>query len=327
MAAPKGAAIIFDVSQKNPVIISDEIIGQKIDKEKLKNEISIAFKNSEKIEVEIPFILQTPEKTKQDLSKMISKRGGFFTNYEKSTSDRKYNINRALGNFNGMMIDVGQEVSFNKVTGNRDKENGYKMANIIFGGEYVQGIGGGVCQASTTLYNAMLCSGIDILEVHKHTLPSSYVWLGFDAMVNEGSSDLRFVNNTNYPIYIKTYHDDKNVYVDVYGEPLGNTKIVRRSETVEVIPHPGDKIVVDTEGKYYDKVTYKGEYMRLRYPKEGYRAKAYLDIYKDDVLVESRLLREETYSPQYGVIIEGTEEVTEGITLPPNSVKFIGPAK
>ena len=72
-------------------------------------------------------------------------------------------------------------------------------------------------------------------------------------------------------------------------------------------------------------MTYKGEYYRLKYPREGYRARAYLDRYIDGELKESKLLRDETYEPQEGIIIEGIEEITEGITLPLNTVKFIPP--
>ena len=145
-------------------------------------------------------------------------------------------------------------------------------------------------------------------------------------MVSEGFSDLRFKNNTNYPLYIKTQYDDNRVGVEIYGEKLEDgTTFKTRTEFVEVILHPGDRIIPDTDGKYSSKVTYKGEYLRLKYPHEGYKVKAYLDKYINGAWVDSKLLREVTYVAQEGIIIEGTEEVTEGITLPPNTVKFISP--
>ena len=145
-------------------------------------------------------------------------------------------------------------------------------------------------------------------------------------MVSEGYSDLKFKNNTDANIYIKTYSDNENVYVDIYGKPFPENETVRRRvEFLGAIPHPGDIIVPDTDGQYSNKVTYKGEYLRLKYPREGYRAKGYIDRFKDGVLVESTLIRDETYQPQEGIIIEGIEEVTEGITLPPNTVTFIPP--
>lgn len=322
----QNSEVIFDATKKNPLSFTEEKIGEVLDKELLKQQIDTLLQTNLKIEIEVPVITEQPNITKEYNEKTYGKRGEFSTSYASSNQDRKFNIKHALESFNGKMIMPNEEVSFNQTTGSRTKENGYKKANIILNGVYIEGTGGGVCQASTTLYNALLNADLEILEVHKHTLPSSYIWLAFDAMVSEGYSDLRFKNNTEHNIYIKTYTDDKNAYVEVYGEKFAeNERVERRVEFLGAIPHPGDRIVQDTKGEYSDKVTYKGEYYRLKYPREGYRAKAYLDRYVDGELKESKLLRDETYEPQEGIIIEGVEEVTEGITLPPNTVKFIQP--
>lgn len=318
--------VVFDVTKDYPFLFTDEKVGEIVDKQSLMQTIDQKLKENLKIDLQIPMLADNPTILKQDLEKTIAKRGGFSTNYEKSSKDRKHNVSHALDAFNGMIVAPDQEISFNNTTGSRTEENGYKKANIILNGVYVEGTGGGVCQASTTLYNALLNADLEILEANKHTLPSSYVWLAFDAMVSEGYSDLRFKNNTSNPIYIKTYADDKNVYVDIYGQPFAeNERVQRRVEFLGAIPHPGDRIVPDTNGEYANKVTYKGEYLRLKYPREGYHAKGYIDRYVGDTLVESKLIRDETYQPQEGIIIEGVEEVTEGITLPPNTVKFIPP--
>ena len=320
------ATLNFDVTATNPLIFTEEQEGEIVEQEQLKNIINDKLLHSKVIDVDIPMIEVKPQILKIDLEKTITKRGSFSTNYAKSSEDRKHNVKHALESFNGMMIEPNQEISFNATTGSRTAENGYKKANIILNGVYVEGTGGGVCQASTTLYNALLNADLEILEVNKHTLPASYVWLAFDAMVSEGYSDLKFKNNTDANIYIKTYADDENVYVDIYGKPFPeNETVQRRVEFLGAIPHPGDRIVPDTDGQYSNKVTYKGEYLRLKYPREGYKAKGYIDRYKDGVLVESTLIRDETYQAQEGIIIEGVEEVTEGITLPPNTVQFIPP--
>ncbi len=320
----KDAEVVFDSKSVTPLSFKSGTIGRQVDKQQLKLLIDTKLFESNNIEIEVPIQNILPNVTKIDLEKSVKKRSEFSTNYEKSSQDRKFNVRHALEAFNGLKIEPNQEISFNNTTGPRNAENGYKKANIILNGVYVEGYGGGVCQASTTLYNALLCADIEILEVNKHTLPSSYIWLGFDAMVSEGVSDLRFVNNTSQPLYIKTSCDDKNAKVEIFGEALrDNEKLVRRVEFIEAIPHPGDRIIPDTEGKYSNKVTYKGEYLRLKYPKEGYRAKAFMDRYIDGVLVESKQIRDVTYEAQEGIIIEGVEDVTEGITLPPNDVKFI----
>ena len=302
--------------------------GYIVDREALSNKIdeAIATKNFEAIEIPLTEII--PDVDTENLLKQIGKRSEFSTSYSTSSIKRKNNIKKALSNFNGMTILPGEEVSFNKTTGPRTKENGYENANIIIDGSYVPGTGGGVCQASTTLYNALLLADIEVITAHHHSLPASYVPLSFDAMVSEGYADLVFKNNTDAPIFIKTICDENNVTVEIYGKNFEEgTEIKTRSELVKIIPHSGDKIIADTEGKYSNQVLYKGEYYRLKYPKQGYESKGYLEYYKDGELVEEKQIRHDHYQPQMGIIIEGTEKLEDGMTLPDNSVKFIPPQK
>lgn len=298
-----------------------------VNREELECLIDEAFTRSNKIFVEIPIIETRPSQTVDELRAKTKLRSEFSTSYSNSTADRKSNIKTALGSFNGKVIMPDEEVSFNETTGARTKQNGYKPANIILNGIYVEGSGGGVCQASTTLYNALLLSNIEILEVNKHSMPASYVPLGFDAMVSEGISDLKFKNNTGEPIYIKTWGDKSCAYVQIFGPPFENGEYYKtRSEFVRTLPHPGDRIVKDTDGEYSNKVTFKGEYLRLKYPHEGYEANAYLQHYNaNGELIDERLIRHEIYLAQEGIIIEGTEDVYDGVSIPPNDVKFIPP--
>ena len=321
----KEPEVKFDPSSKQ---LFTYIEGQSqivVNRQELENLIDNAFLSSKKITVYVPYDELKPSKNIDELKNSTKLRSSFSTSYASSTQNRKSNVKTALGAFNGQIIEPEQEVSFNEITGARTKENGYKPANVILNGVYVQGSGGGVCQASTTLYNALILSNIEILEVNKHSLPASYVPLAFDAMVSEGVSDLKFKNNTGAPLYIKTWGDDKKVYVEIYGLPFENGEYYKtRSEFIKTIPHPGDRIVADTTGEYANKVTFKGEYLRLKYPQEGYEAKAYLQHYSSDgTLLDEKLIRHEIYQPQEGVIIEGTEEVYDGVTLPDNNVKFI----
>lgn len=319
--------VVFKPDEKN---MFEFVEGQSeiaVNTEALKDLINSELQESKNISVQIPVTEKKPEKLANELKDATSLRAKFTTSYKSSTSSRKSNVLTALKCFNGMVVMPEEEISFNATTGARTKENGYKPANIILNGMYVEGSGGGVCQASTTLYNALLLGGIQIVEVNKHSMPASYVPLGLDAMVSDGASDLRFVNNTNSPIYIKTGGDDSNVYVNIYGIAHENGEYYKtKSEFVKTLPHPGDRIVVDEKGEHASKVTFKGEYLRLKYPKEGYEAKAYLQRFSaSGELIEEVLIRHEFYLPQEGIIIEGTEDVYEGITLPKNDVKFIPP--
>jgi len=298
-----------------------------VDRQKLEEKIDDAFKNSKNIEIEIPTITTAPSTTIDDLKAKTKLRSEFKTSYANSNSDRKSNIKTALKAFNGLVVYPEEEISFNQTTGARTKQNGYKMANIILNGVYVEGSGGGVCQASTTMYNAVLLANLEVLEVNKHSMPAAYVPLGLDAMVSEGVSDLKFKNTTNEPIYIKAWGDNACAYVQIYGLAFENGEYYKtRSEFVKSLPHPGDRILQDTDGKYSNKVTFKGEYLRLKYPHEGFEANVYLEHYtKSGGLIDEMLIRHEIYQAQEGIIIEGTEDLYDGINLPKNDVKFIPP--
>lgn len=302
------------------------VCGVKVNKELLYDQIDEAFKKGNKISVKIPvdqidFASETP-----DLLANTKLRAKFSTGYANSARGRKNNVNRALADFNGMVVAPNEEVSFNDITGDKTPEKGYMKANIILNGIYVEEYGGGACQASTTLYNAMLLAGMEILEVHPHTLPVSYVPLAFDAMISEGYADFRFKNPTDHPIFIKTYGEEDAAFVEVYGEPFEEGfEIRRRAEFIETLPHDGDMIIKDEKGEYADKVTYAGEYYRIKRPQEGYHSKAYLQYYQDGELISEKLIRDEIYQPQRGIIIEGTETLGEGMVIPENEIKIIPP--
>lgn len=298
----------------------------KVDRTKLMTEIENQLSTNKTADIEIPTTEIVTEINKDEILANLGLRSKFSTNYSKSNNNRKSNVKRALSSFNGMVVAPGQQISFNETTGPRTEENGFKKANVILNGAYVEGVGGGVCQASTTLYNALLLSGIDVLEAQHHSLPASYVPLSLDAMVSEGVSDMVFVNNMSSPIYIKTYGTDTEIVVEIYGDKLAEGEEIKtRAELIKILPHGGDKIIPDTNEEYTNYIVYKGEYYRVKYPQEGYESKAYVQYYKNGELVSEKEIRHDYYYPQEGIIMEGTEEVSDGITLPENKVKFIPP--
>lgn len=320
--------IIFNPESDVMFKLNEGNKGYVVDRDSLYKQISQAVSSGENTVIEIPVQEITPQNSLEDFVSQISLRAKFSTDYSKSTSDRKSNICLALSKFNGMIVEPGQEISFNQTTGARTIENGYKNAKIIVGGKYVSGIGGGVCQASTTLYNALIRADLEILQVNHHTLPASYVPLSFDAMVSEGYADLKFKNNFDTPIFIKTYCTDTNATVEIYGAPFEDgMQIQTRAELVKIIAHGGDDIITDTKGEYEDKVLYRGEYYRLKYPQEGYETKGYVQYVKNGEIIEEKQIRHDHYPSQNGIIVEGDSILEEGMTLPDNSVKYIAPQK
>lgn len=312
---PVNSTIEFYPTKANMWSITEEKSGLQVDKIKLYNMINDAFMSSNQIDLEVPLIEVLPEVTHEYNEGLTTLVSSFSTNVADSTGGRKTNVKLALSKFNGMRVDVGESVSFNSVTSPHSLENGYKTATIILNGRFVDGVGGGVCQASTTLYNALLTAGVQIDEVSKHTLPVKYVPLALDAMVSE-MSDLKFTNNTEYPIFIKTYSDSESVHVEIYSHPNDDGYTYKtRSVTLQDLPADGDIVRPDTKGEYTDKVLFKGEYYRLTYPRGGYEAEAYLATYKDGVLIKEDKIRHETYRPQKGIIVEGT-------AIPPDNIKI-----
>ena len=308
---PVDSQIIFNANNQKCFEITKDKNGLRVNKEQLYHDINEQFVKSNKIEVDIVTIEELPQVTEQDNINKTQLISTYTTYVSDSTGNRKSNVKKALQYFNGFVVEPNMEVSFNKVTGPHTESNGYKVATVIYNGQFVDGVGGGICQASTTLYNALLLADVEILEVHKHTLPVKYVPLAMDAMVSEYVADLKFVNTLDTPLYITTNCNSESVTVNIYGAQI-DYEVKTRSETVAKLKNLGDKVVQDTKKEYTDKVLFKGEKFRLTYPRDGYEAKAYVSYYKDGKLVEEKEIRHEYYSPQQGIIVEGVEEVPAG---------------
>jgi len=319
--APINSTITFTPKNKSLFHITEHSNGIRVDKTALYQDINEQFIASNNVQVDLKFTEEIASVTKDYNEKLTQKIASFSTNVADSTGGRKHNVKLALEKFDGYILEPNKQVSFNEITGPHTLENGYKSATIIYNGEFTDGVGGGVCQASTTLYNALLTSGVEINEVHKHSLPVYYVPFALDAMVNAPTSDLKFTNTTEYPMYIHTYSDSKSVSVEIYScKPEYEYKT--RSETIDTIKAGGDKIITDTEGKYSNKVLFKGEYFRLSYSKDGYEAKAYLQKYLNGNLIEEKEIRHEIYQAQKGVVVEGSTPAPDGITPIDTGVKI-----
>lgn len=228
-------------------------------------------------------------------------RASFYTTYSSSTDERKNNIKVASRYLDNTFVDVGAEFSFNNTVGERTVSRGFQKAKIIVDGEFVDGVGGGVCQVSTTLYNAVILSGLLVTEFHSHSLPVSYVAPSFDAMVNSGWADLRFINNTHNPIIIRAVANDSKIVISIYGEKL-DKKYQRQSVVTQIIEPPESKILYDDAGEYPN--LYEDEFLTLRYAKSGLKSEAYL-IVDDGKSIVKQKLRSDKYNAMRGVIIYG----------------------
>lgn len=228
-------------------------------------------------------------------------RASFKTYFGSSGEERKNNIRLALSCFDGLVLDSGQTLSFNQTTGERSQDRGYKEAKIIKQGSFINATGGGVCQVSTTIYNSALLADLEILEVHPHSLPVSYVEPCFDAMVNSGSSDLKIKNNTGHPIVFATSDAGNCCLVNIYG-CKNNTKIVRKSKKIEQLLQINTEYTKNYKEYGLDKPIEQGEVV-ISPGKEGYRAAGYLEYIQDGVVVKTKKIRENTYNPTKRVVL------------------------
>lgn len=245
-------------------------------------------------------------------------RSEFSTDYSKSSAERKSNIALAAKSLNNAFLDVGGEFSFNATIGARTEKRGYKNAKIIVKGEFVEGVGGGVCQVSTTLYNAALLAGLKITEAHAHSLPVSYVKPSFDAMVNSGSADLKFVNKTHNPVIIKTYADGKTLNVKIYGEPMAEN--YQRKSVVKGEIEPEYTIITDKDGEYPD--LYLGERKIVKYGIKGVISEGFLIKTVNGKVVSNTRIRRDKYLAVGGVIVEGTAiRPQEPADIPPTETE------
>lgn len=202
--------------------------GREIDKNELKDKLINAINNNDYNDI---FIQKNEvlQKVTIDKSKNLTSLIGSFSTKLTNNYNRNKNISLALSAINGIIINPSEIFSFNEIVGARSSNKGYLPAAALSNGELITSYGGGVCQASTTVYGAAIRSNMEILERWCHSLKSSYVPVGLDSTVSYDSADLKFKNILEYPIYIKTYCLGNTIGCEIYGfQPdwYDNVKVV-----------------------------------------------------------------------------------------------------
>lgn len=221
----------------------------------------------------------------------------FATYYGDSSENRKHNIALAASAIDGVLLPPEEEFSFNDTVGARTEERGYKAAFVINDGAFVEGVGGGVCQVSGTLYNCALLADLAVTCVHPHSLPVSYVAPSFDAMVSSWS-DLRFVNTLSAPVTLKMTADGQYLRAEIYGVK-GEFSVRRRSETLGEIPFETERLTDTSLAPGEERVEAVG--------KNGLRSEGWLEYFRDGALVRTLRIRRDTYLPQKRIVCEGVK--------------------
>ena len=295
------ATRVQDDSKWPPFSYTDDIPGQTLDITGLNERICTMVDTLVSVVVVLSPTPVQATITRAQLEAQIVKLSSYETTVGKSgeyAEARAENVRLGTEKFNHLVIRAGESVSFNKVAGKRTVANGYQQALEIAYGNYVLGTGGGICQVSSTLYNAVVNAGLTVNKRTPHAIPSSYVEKGLDATVSDDRYDFVFSNNTNSDIYIETeFVKVKGYYhsrFTIYGRPDPNGytyKLV--SQVVETIPLPEPTYEKDTTGEH---VFYDDETAVKSSGREGYIVDVYL------VTMDSKGLeisREKKYTDTY----------------------------
>lgn len=278
-----------------PFKVVSEVDGVMVDKDALYQTLTERAQNRDFGEVEIPIVPVYASVTSQNIRDNLVLRAWYSTSYANgNSSNRVYNIQRASNNINGTVVEPGDEFSCNTVIGPRYLSNGWKLAPaVISGGAATEDqAGGGVCQVSTTLYNAVVKSDLQIVSRRPHSKQSTYVDGGLDATINTGTIDFIWKNNTNYPVYVFSWLDKsaQEVYCAIFAEKFPSD--FDRIEFISVFDH--DIEPTDTEYSVTSKLT-DGQWMLRNKAITGHVYKTYAQYYKDGKLVNTKPVSTSTY--------------------------------
>ena len=279
----------FDFNTKT-FTFTDDQPGAKIDPDQLYAHLTEVL-DSGTTQKELRVV---PEKVIADLTKAeLMNSFGLISAYTTNTTkdkNRNTNIELSARAISGITVQPGEIFSFNGATGERTAAKGYKEAPAISGGQSKDEVGGGVCQTSSTLFNAVVRADLEIIERNAHAWPSSYIEKGFDATVNWPGLDFKFRNNTNQPIFIVAGYSNRQVTVNIYGMSLGpGVKIDLESELVRTIPQPeGINYVLNTN-------LAPGESKKTVTGRKGYEVNTWKIWYQGDREIKREILFKTTY--------------------------------
>lgn len=298
---------VYDVKSKNSklkyengkLIATESRIGHELQIEETVELLKEAVLSEEEADqVEVTAVVETvePEYLQEEVSKCTNLLGSYSTTYNAYQTERSTNVATATGRINGTILYPGETFSTVKVIKDRTIENGYKTAPEYSSGKVIDGIGGGVCQVSTTLYNAVINAELEIVERSPHSMVVSYVDVSRDAAIAGDYKDFKFKNNSEYPIYLmgSAYNGVLSFKVYGYDQRPANRTISFVAETTATI-EPGKEVVTEDPSlpEDYREVTQSAHV--------GYRAKLWKIVKVDGVQTEKVQINSSSYSasPQY----------------------------
>ena len=270
--------------------------------------------SEEKEEYTIPLKITKPEKTLTDLGEEAfpDKIATYSTRYDPSNLNRSNNLSISAKKIDGTILLPGETFSYNQTVGERTIAEGYKEAGAYAGGRVVQDVGGGICQTSSTLYNAALLANLEIVDRSNHQFLTSYVSAGRDATVSWGTIDFQFKNNRTYPIKIEASAKNGVCLMSIYGiKEETEYEVVIQSDVISYIPY---KTIYENDSSLEE-----GKEVVEQSGYKGCKSETYKILKLNGKTVSKTLLSKDTYDAMDRIIKRGTKNETETNATEENS--------
>ena len=277
--------------------------GRKLNLEQTFARLKTLLANKQEGSVDLVFDEVKPFYNESDFDNVKDVLGSYTTNFNGSNSGRNTNIINAARKINNCVVYPAEVFSTNNALKPFTEKNGYQSAAVIVDGKIVDDLGGGICQVSTALYNAVLYSELKVVQRQNHSLKVGYADYGYDATLAGDYIDFQFKNSTKSPILIESIVSGTNLTVKIYGaenrDP--NRKIKFENALVSVIEPPADTITYTNELP-------DGEKKVIAKAKKGYKYKLYKLVYKDGKQIEKVQVNSSYYKPVRGSMQIGTKK-------------------
>lgn len=289
---------------KNPFAVYPEVEGVDFNVEEAK-----ALLEEEKEEYIIKLKITKPKVTISQIGSEAfpDQLATFTTRFDVSDVDRSTNLKIACQKINGKVILAGETFSYNKALGARTAAAGYKNGKIYEAGQVVDGIGGGICQISSTLYNSVLLADLEIVERRNHQFVTSYVGPGRDATVVYGVTDFKFKNTRQYPVRISATAQNGIATISIYGIKEENEYTFKFStKTIATIPFSVKYVEDESLNLGTEKVKQKGT--------NGLKTETYITKMLNGKVISTKLLSRDTYDAMERIVIKGTKNGSTNVT-------------
>lgn len=314
---PENATAAYD-KEAGEFVYTESADGLSVDAQRLADQLKIAVLAERSASIEPYTNVLAAEYTIEDARNDTQLVAEFSTSFAGSTygkANRVFNIAKAAELINGVTLEPGEEFDMNAILGPRNGENGWKEATGIRDAVYVQEYGGGVCQVSSTLYNAVLMADLEVTDRTHHSWPLGYIDIGRDATISTGGPNFKFANSQDVPVTVgaQVNEEEKTITVFLYGRPLADGVTIRiTSEKIETLPEAEMEIVEDES-------LAPGVQQVVREPRRGSVSVTYKEYYDADgnFLGREQVTKDKYRSisgithvgPQLGTVLAETADV------------------